>query len=278
MNDSPIAVFEDVVKDYPSGFLGRSRLRALDGVSFQLERGEVFGLLGPNRAGKTTLVKMLLSLCRPTQGRVLRLGRPTTELSTLERVGYVHENPAFPRYLTARELLWYYGTLGKISSDKLRLVIPELLGRVGLADRVDEPIARFSKGMVQRLALAQALLNHPDLLVLDEPNEGLDLSGRALVHETVRSIAASGKTVLLISHVIFDIERLCDRIAILTEGRLEFLGAVGEFTHGGAISLEEGLTTLYARTNPFQIAAGSQRVHAHAQAQARELEAKEVAK
>ena len=271
MNDFPIAVFDQIVKDYPVGLFGHRRLRALDGISFQLERGEVFGLLGPNRAGKTTLVKLLLSLCRPSQGRVLRLGQPTSDLSTLQRVGYVHENPAFPRYLTARELLWYYGTLGKVSTDRLRLVIPELLGRVGLADRVDEPIARFSKGMVQRLALAQALLNNPDLLVLDEPNEGLDLSGRALVHETVRAIAAMGNTVLLVSHLIPDVERLCDRIAVLAEGRLEFLGAVSEFTRGGAISLEEGLMSLYARTRPFAIERGCQPTPAH------ELEVEEAA-
>jgi ABC-2 type transport system ATP-binding protein len=146
----------------------------------RIESGEVFGLLGPNRAGKTTLVKMLLSLCRPTAGEVFRLGRPLSDRSTLGQVGYVHENHAFPRYLSAADLLEYYGALTLMPSDLVRERVPRLLERVGLADRSREPIARFSKGMLQRLGIAQALLNAPRLLVLDEPTEGLDLNGRRL--------------------------------------------------------------------------------------------------
>ena len=160
-------------------------VEALRGVSFGIEPGEVFALLGPNRAGKTTLLKILLGLCHPSGGRVFRLGRPLSERSTLARVGYMHENQAFPRYLTATTLLEFYGDLSWIPPAVLRTRVPALLERVGLADRAREPIARFSKGMVQRLALAQALLAEPDLLVLDEPMEGLDLSARLLLQEIV---------------------------------------------------------------------------------------------
>src|SRR5262245_6611695 len=167
-----VAEFDNVCKDYPTGLLPGPKLRAVAGVSLHVRPGEVFGLLGPNRSGKTTLVKLLLSLARPTSGRVRRLGRPASHRATLARVGYVHENQAFPRYLTAAALLEYYGALSLMEAARARQRAGELLELVGLADRSREPISRFSKGMVQRLGLAQALLNEPDLLVLDEPAEG----------------------------------------------------------------------------------------------------------
>ena len=176
-----MAEFEDLGKVYHTGLLGRGRRMAVEHVTFRIEAGEVFGLLGPNRAGKTTLVKVLLSLCRPTTGRALRFQRPLTDRQTLARVGYVHENPAFPRYLSAPALLEYFGALALLPESLVRQRAGELLERVGLADRKQEPIANFSKGMIQRLAVAQALINDPELLVLDEPSEGLDLAGRRLV-------------------------------------------------------------------------------------------------
>ena len=174
-----VAEFVDVSKSYRRSLSLRPELVALNGVSFGIESGEVFALLGPNRAGKTTLLKILLGLCHPGGGRVMRLGRPLSEQSTLARVGYMHESQAFPRYLTSIQLLEFYGKLSGISPSNLRNRVPALLDRVGLADRAHEPIARFSKGMVQRLALAHSVLAEPDLLVLDEPTEGLDLNARA---------------------------------------------------------------------------------------------------
>jgi ABC-2 type transport system ATP-binding protein len=156
MNNQPFVQYMEVVKDYPKGMFRLDRLRAVDGVSFQVEAGEVFGLLGPNRAGKTTLIKLLLALCQPTSGKVLRFGQPSQDRDTLRRVGYIHENQAFPRYLTARSLLEYYGALGLLSEQVVKERVPRLLERVGLSDRADEAISRFSKGMIQRLGVAQA--------------------------------------------------------------------------------------------------------------------------
>jgi ABC-2 type transport system ATP-binding protein len=224
----PVVEFLGVVKDYPRDLLGREHLRAVDGVSFQLQPGEVFGLLGPNRAGKTTLVKLLLALCQPTQGQVLRFGLPSTDRSTLRQIGYVHENQAFPRYLTARALLEFYGALSLLPEETVKARVPPLLERVGLADRSAEPISRFSKGMVQRLGVAQALLNEPDLLVLDEPSEGLDLSGRQLVRDLVRNQKQQGKTVLFVSHVLTEVEQFCDRIGVIAAGKLAYLGTLAD--------------------------------------------------
>lgn len=250
---TPVAEFTDVAKTYQLPFRRSWTVQALRGVSFRIEPGHVFALLGPNRAGKTTLVKILLGLCRLTSGQVLRLGRPLPERHTLARVGYMHENQAFPRYLTAAALLEYYGALSYVPAARLRERIPVLLEKVGLADRSAEPIARFSKGMVQRLALAQALLGDPELLVLDEPSEGLDLGGRALLREVIAEQRRAGKTVLLVSHVLGEVEQTCDRLAVLVEGRLAHLGPLAELRRdpktGTERSLDEALKPIYEKKN-----------------------------
>jgi ABC-2 type transport system ATP-binding protein len=243
--------FENVVKDYPTDILGRKKLRAVNGVNLNIEPGQVFGLIGPNRAGKTTLVKILLSLCRATQGTTRRLGRPVSERRTLARVGYMHENQAFPRYLTAAALLEYYGALTLLPEPEVRRRAPQLLERVGLADRSREPIARFSKGMVQRLGLAQALLNEPELLVLDEPAEGLDLLGRKLLREVIADQRRGGRTVLLVSHVLEEVAQLCDRLGVIAGGRLVFVGPTADLLvdskTGQGRSLETALEGLYQK-------------------------------
>jgi ABC-2 type transport system ATP-binding protein len=253
MPSTAVAEFEGVSKDYPVGPLSRRVVRAVAGVNLHLKPGEVFGLLGPNRAGKTTLVKILLSLCRPTSGRITRFGRPASDRSTLARVGYVHENQAFPRYLSAAGLLEFYGALSLIPYEQVRKRVQPLLERVGLADRSHEPIAQFSKGMVQRLAVAQALINEPDLLVLDEPNEGLDLAGRRLVGDLVRTQRGQGRTVLLVSHVLSEVEQLCDRVGVLFGGRLAYTGALAALLRdpatGAARPLEVALLELYGKAS-----------------------------
>jgi len=243
------AVFENVAKTYPTGLFGRGGVAAVRGVTLTVPAGSTFALLGPNRAGKTTLVKMLLSLTAPTAGTITRLGAPATARATLGRVGYMHENHAFPRYLSASDLLEFYGGLSGVPAAGLTAKADALLARVGLADRKTEPIARFSKGMVQRLGLAQALVNDPDLLILDEPTEGLDLSGRQLLREVVREFKAAGKTVLLVSHVLPEVEELCDRVAVLAAGRVVYTGPLADLLRdpktGGRRPLEAALRPLY---------------------------------
>ena len=226
---------------------------AVEHVSLRIHAAEVFALLGPNRAGKTTLVKILLSLCRPTTGRALRFQRPLSDRKTLARVGYVHENPAFPRYLTPQALLECYGAMSFLSEAvaavDLRKRIP-LLEKVGLADRAREPISKFSKGMVQRLALAQALLNDPELLVLDEPSEGLDLPGRRLVRDVIAERRQRGFTVLLISHLLGEVGEICDRVGVIVAGHLVHAGAVADLGRdpgtGAVVPIESALERLYA--------------------------------
>jgi ABC-2 type transport system ATP-binding protein len=250
MQSHPIVEFTEVSKDYPRGILGLDRLRAVDGVSFVIGPGEVFGLLGPNRAGKTTLVKLLLALCQPTGGQVKRFGQPSTNRDTLKRVGYVHENQAFPRYLNARALLEFYGALSLLPEPVVKTRVASLLDRVGLADRCEEPISRFSKGMIQRLGIAQALLNEPDLLVLDEPSEGLDLLGRQLVRDLVREQKQQGKSVLFVSHVLNEVEQICDRVGVIVAGRLAYLGGLTDMLRDPKTrsprSLEAALQALYS--------------------------------
>lgn len=250
MSDTAVC-FHQVGKDYPQGLLRRGCVRAVDNVSFQIAPGEVVGLLGPNRAGKTTLVKLLLSLCRASQGRVERLGRPADDRSTLADVGYVHENQALPRYLSATALLEYCGALSFLSESEVRARAPRVLERVGLADRSQEPIARFSKGMIQRLSLAQALLHDPALLVFDEPNEGLDLAGRHLLRDVLTEQKRRGRAALVVSHVLQEVEQVCDHVAVLVSGRLAFWGPLAKLqadpNTGVARPLADALQDLYSR-------------------------------
>ena len=244
------ARFAEVTKHYPAGRLGLGRRAAVRGVSFEVGRGEVVGLVGPNRAGKTTLVKLLLSLCRADGGSVERLGRPVSDRSTLAGVGYVHESPAFPRYLSAGDVLDYYGALAGVPRSTLRGRAPALLDRVGLGGRDREPIAGFSKGMLQRLGLAQALANDPALLVLDEPGEGLDLSGRDLVTDLIRAHRRGGRSALLVTHALADAEALCDRVVVLVDGRVAREGSPASLARapsrpGGPRGLEAALKPHY---------------------------------
>jgi len=246
------AVFENVAKTYKSGLFNSTGIPAVRGVTLSVPTGSSFALLGPNRAGKTTLVKLLLSLCSPSSGSIQRFNAPIADRSTLARVGYMHENHAFPRYLSAIELLHFYGGLSGIASDELPGKVEGLLERVGLADRQAEPIARFSKGMVQRLGLAQALINDPDLLILDEPTEGLDLFGRNLLRQVVRERKTAGKTVLLVSHVLSEVEELCDRVAVLASGAVVHSGPMSELLNdaaGNRCSLEAALRPLYEQAD-----------------------------
>ncbi len=252
---TPIVEFHNVSKVYRSGLLGKRAVWALRNVTLAVPQGTVFGLIGPNRAGKTTLVKALLSICRPTSGTIQRLGRPWKDRGTLASIGYLHESQSFPRYLTATTLLHYYGGLSLVPSTLLARRVPQLLAEVDLADRAAEPIARFSKGMVQRLALAQALVNDPELLVLDEPTEGMDILARKLLHEVIRRRQDRGKTAILVSHSMADVGRLCDQVALLRAGEVAYAGPLCDLLDDdpadfSADTLQEALEPLYAGVSP----------------------------
>ena len=242
------ASFEKVTKIYRRRW-NCPGVKALDEVTLAVPWGEVFGLIGPNRAGKTTLVKILLSICRATDGRIMRLGCPWSDRSTLADIGYVHENPSFPRYLSAWQLVEGYGRLSGVYGASLRRRVGDLLDQVGLADRSREAIALFSKGMLQRLALAQALVNDPKLLVLDEPSEGMDLSARQLLHDVICQRRDRGLSVILVSHDLSDVQRLCDRVAVLRNGRLALVGRVADLVPDVASpepqTLESAVSPLY---------------------------------
>lgn len=228
MMSTPAFQLDQISKTYPGGWVDRTPRPALRGVSLRVERGEVFGLVGPNRAGKTTLLKVLLCLAKPTAGTGTRLGKPLGDRSTLARVGYVHESHAFPGYLSASAALEFYGALSLLPEAEVRARVPRLLDMVRLADRARESIRRFSKGMLQRLAVAQALVNNPDLLVLDEPSEGLDLEGRRILREVIAERRRYGGAVLLVSHALAEVETLCDRVGVLVAGKLVRCGSVAE--------------------------------------------------
>lgn len=234
-----IVEFDQVTKTFGSRWRRRRAIRALDSVTLAIPRGEIFGLLGPNRAGKSTFVKILLSICRPTSGRVTRLGRPARDRATLARVGYLHDSQAFPGYLTARETLAYYGALSGLPRAFVRARGELLLERVGLADRSREPIRRFSKGMAQRLALAQALLGDPELLVLDEPAEGMDLLARDALRDMLVERRALGHTTILVSHGVSEIRSTCDRVAVMREGRVAFEGRLADLDKTGQLPATE---------------------------------------
>lgn len=249
MPSQPIVEFDNVRKVYGRRTPWRAPVVALDGISFQAPRGEVLGLLGPNRAGKTTLVKILLSICRPTSGSVLRLGRPIADRRTLASVGYMHDAQAFPRHLSATQVLEFYGSLSGARRGDLAVRIPRLLERVGLADRANEPIRRFSKGMQQRLALAQALVNEPELLVLDEPAEGMDLLARRMLGEVLVERRRAGLSAMLVTHGLEEIQSLCTRAAVLRAGKLAYFGSLSglnrETAAEGGEPLEQSLCGLY---------------------------------
>lgn len=224
----PAIETENLTQDYATGFWRKRRVRALDGLSLQVEAGEVFGLLGPNGAGKTTTFKILLGLIKPTAGSARILGAAISEVKMRARVGYLPEQPYFYDYLTAREFLAYCGALCDLPATEARQRAAELLNQVGLAESADKQLRKFSKGMLQRVGLAQALINDPEVLFLDEPMSGLDPLGRREVRDLIVNLRARGKTIFFSSHILTDVEAMCDRVAILNRGRLIESGKLSE--------------------------------------------------
>jgi ABC-2 type transport system ATP-binding protein len=215
---------EGLNKSYPVGRLHQSRSQVLFDLDLTLRTGEVFGYLGPNGAGKSTTLKALLGLIAPDSGCIHILGHPHESPAWRYRVGYLPETPYFYDYLTAREYLDYVGRLFSLGRQERRSQAAGLLEAVGLLRSADIPLRRFSKGMVQRLGIAQALVNDPDLVLLDEPMSGLDPLGRRMVRNLILSLKARGKTVLFSTHILPDAETLCDRVGLIRSGRMVRVG------------------------------------------------------
>ncbi len=225
---SPAIDIEGLTKDYKVGFWRPRPYRALDGLTLQVNPGEVFGFLGPNGAGKTTTLKLLLQLVFPTAGRAEILGRPVGDLAVRRRIGYLPENPYFYDNLTAEELLQYFGSLFGYSAADRRARASRLLDRVDLGAERRMQLRKYSKGMIQRVGIAQALLNDPEVLFLDEPMSGLDPLGRRDIRALILELRDRGTTVFFSSHILSDAEALCSRVAIVAGGRLATMGRLAD--------------------------------------------------
>ena len=220
---------DNLTKDYQVGFWRKRPYRALDRLSLEVQSGEIFGFLGPNGAGKTTTLKLLMQLIFPSSGRAEILGRPVGDVAARQRIGYLPENPYFYDYLTAEELLQYFGHLFGYSRSEVRARATRLLDRVGIgAERRRHQLRKYSKGMIQRIGIAQALLNDPEVIFLDEPMSGLDPLGRREVRSLILELRDQGRTVFFSSHILADAEALCSRVAVVAGGRLAATGRLSD--------------------------------------------------
>lgn len=234
---------QDLTKDYETGFWRKRKVRALDGLTLRVESGQIFGFLGANGAGKTTTLKLLMRLIYPTAGTASILSRDISDVAMHARIGYLPENPYFYDYLTAREFLNYCGELFGQDRNTRERRTEELLTRVNLEKKGwDRQLRKFSKGMLQRVGMAQALVNDPEIVFLDEPMSGLDPVGRREVRDLIASLRTQGKTVFMCSHILSDIEVLCDSVAILKHGRLAHAGSLEELRRREASTVEVNAT------------------------------------
>jgi ABC-2 type transport system ATP-binding protein len=225
----PIIEIDNLTKDYEVGFWRKRKVRALDGLSLQVEPGQIFGFLGANGAGKTTTLKLLMRLIFPTTGSARILSQDISDVSMHQRIGYLPENPYFYDYLTPREFLDYCGQLFGLDPATRKRRAEELLARVNLDQKSwNRQLRKLSKGMLQRVGLAQSLVNDPEIVFLDEPMSGLDPVGRREVRDLIASLRTEGKTVFMCSHILSDIEVLCDNVAILKQGKLAHAGSLEE--------------------------------------------------
>ncbi len=241
----------ELTKDYRVGFWRKRPYRALDRLTLEIESGEVFGFLGPNGAGKTTTLKLLMQLVYPTSGRAEILGRPVGDVSAKRRIGYLPEHPYFYDYLTAEELLTYFASLFGYRGADRRARASRLLDEVGIGSERRLQLRKFSKGMLQRVGIAQALVNDPELVIFDEPMSGLDPLGRRDVRNLILGLRNRGCTVFFSSHVLSDAEALCSRVAILAKGRLIASGRLSDMLafqgHGWELVVADVSESLVSR-------------------------------
>jgi ABC-2 type transport system ATP-binding protein len=236
---------EKIVKDFRPGF-GLRRKRVLHGVTFHVHDGEVFGFIGPNGAGKTTTLKILMGLIRPTGGSASILGRDVAESEFRNQIGFLPENPYFYPYLTAREILDFYARLCGVEASRRAARVTESLEVVHLSHAADARLRTFSKGMLQRVGVAQALINDPKVVFLDEPMSGLDPIGRKEIRDVILSLRAAGKTVFMTTHILPDVEMICDRVAIIVNGAIRHQGSIEEFLPDSTASTDMVLSQLPA--------------------------------
>jgi len=204
------------------------KLRAVDGLVLEVRDNEIFGLLGPNGSGKSTTIKIVLGLLEPSHGECAIFGKPSRSVAARQRVGFLPESPYFYRYLSGRELVSYYARLCGVNKDKLDAAVDSVIELVGMQEAAHRRVGTYSKGMLQRIGLAQAIVHDPRLIILDEPTAGVDPLGAAAIADIVRELKARGKTILLSSHLLAQIEGLCDRVAILHRGKLVREGRIDE--------------------------------------------------
>lgn len=227
-----------LTREYKRGFR-RPRVKAVDGLNMEVRRGEIFGFLGPNGAGKTSAIRMLMGFTAPTAGDAEILGAPLGDVRTRRRIGFLPEHPALHDFLTGAEALEFYGALHGMGRRAVRERVPALAKTLRLKDELTLPLRRQSKGMVQKLGIAQAMLNDPELLILDEPMSGLDPLGRRDARRLMVAARAAGKTVFFSSHIMSDVEEVCDRVGILVGGRLARVVDAAAHRAGGGAPLEE---------------------------------------
>lgn len=253
-----IVEIEDLTKDYEVGFLKKKKVRALDGLNLQVAPGQIFGFLGGNGAGKTTTIKLLMGLMFPTSGTAKILGEDISSAKMHSRIGYVPENPYFYDYLTARELMMYFAELFGIPAGERRSRTEALLTKVGLEEAAwNRQLRKFSKGMLQRTGLAQSLINDPEIVFMDEPMSGLDPMGRREIRELIASLRDEGKTVFMSTHILSDIEVLCDNVAILRKGKLAATGKLDDLLaqSGEAQHFEVSVSGVTAENVSSEVAA-----------------------
>ena len=225
---APAIEIEKLSKEYPFGFLHLRKKRSLEDLTMQVQEGEVFGFLGPNGAGKSTTIKLLMRLIFPTSGTARILGKSIEDVSMHQDIGYLPEQPYFYDYLTARELLEYFSRFHKLSESDRRERVERMLKKVGLDTAKKIQLRKYSKGMLQRVGLAQAILHDPKVVVLDEPMSGLDPLGRREVRDIILELKKEGRTVLFSTHILSDAEMLCDRVGVIVGGKLRGVGTPGE--------------------------------------------------
>jgi ABC-2 type transport system ATP-binding protein len=238
---TPVIEIQGLTKDYPLGHWRPGSRRSLDNLNLQVEDGEVLGFLGPNGAGKTTTLKLLMGLIFPTAGTARVLGRSIDDIRMHRDIGYLPEQPYFYDYLTARELLDYYARFFGFAAKVRRDRVKKALDRVGLTSAANTQLRKFSKGMLQRAGIAQAILHDPKVVFLDEPMSGLDPVGRREVRDIIQELKQQGRTVFFSTHILSDAEMLCDRVAVLVGGKLQGVGAPSEL-----VSMEvQGMDILF---------------------------------